>query len=196
MSPTERLRQEHQLELVTLQAAQRELWHIVSTAMVRADLIERLMSFFRDFTDPCHHAKEEELLIGALKRSGVPSHAGPIAWVTEEHMEQRRLVNAICAALPGAKRGNRTAVDLVRGRLAEFIYIRRSHMKREDDFLFTMVDRLLPSDDLDLLTIAFGEFEARLGRDSTHENYHEFALDFARRQKRISAEPGGNQLPI
>ena len=36
------------------------------------------IDFTQNFTDICHHGKEEEALFPALEKAGMPSHMGPI----------------------------------------------------------------------------------------------------------------------
>jgi NDP-sugar pyrophosphorylase family protein len=46
---------------------------------VAPETINRVLSFFRDFADLHHHAKEEGILFPAMEAAGLPHDAGPLA---------------------------------------------------------------------------------------------------------------------
>ncbi len=161
MNPIERLRQEHQLELMVMQAAQREIGFIVSQGAPRPDRVEKLVLFFKRFVAGFHRVKEEKHLFPTLERRGLSGGTGPLAWVLEEHRETERLLKRIEKALPPSQRGNSSATNIVRCCLSEYIYMLRHHVKREEEFLYPASAVLLQPDDLSRLTEAFDAVEAR-----------------------------------
>jgi hemerythrin-like domain-containing protein len=78
MMPTETLKHEHQIILMVLGAAEREAQSIQNSGKVQADELDRMLDFFRNFADRCHHAKkEEELLFVKMQERGMPVRGGP-----------------------------------------------------------------------------------------------------------------------
>ena len=61
-SPTEELASEHEYVLVVVSAMEREAESIHSGGPVDRDAIAGMVDFTRNFTDGCHHTKEEKLL--------------------------------------------------------------------------------------------------------------------------------------
>lgn len=58
MRPTETLKREHQVILMVLDAAEREVQWSREAGQVHADDVDKMADFFRHFADRCHHAKE------------------------------------------------------------------------------------------------------------------------------------------
>ena len=66
-SPTEQLREEHELVLMVVEAMEREVGFIERTGRVHPDRIAQMIDFTRNFTDGDHHTKEEDLLFPLLE---------------------------------------------------------------------------------------------------------------------------------
>ena len=49
-----------------------------------------VVDFTKNFTDVCHHGKEENSLFPQLEKKGMPRNAGPIAVMLMEHEIQER----------------------------------------------------------------------------------------------------------
>jgi len=45
---------------------------------VSTEVFEKLIRFFREFADKCHHGKEENHLFPSLEIRGIPREGGPI----------------------------------------------------------------------------------------------------------------------
>ncbi len=97
-SPTEVLREEHELVLMVVAAMEREVASIESTDHVNADRVANMIDFTRNFTDGCHHAKEEKLLFPLLEQRD-PAAGGPVSVMLSEHEAGREAVRAINSAL-------------------------------------------------------------------------------------------------
>ena len=65
-SPTQQLRDEHELVLMVVRAMEREAASIERTGRVHADRVAKMVDFTRNFTDGDHHTKEEDLLFPLL----------------------------------------------------------------------------------------------------------------------------------
>ena len=89
MKPTEELKHEHQIVLLILKAAEREVANINGGGALHVDEVEKMVDFFQNFTDRCHHAKEEKHLFPSLQQHGLPVGSGPVAVMLAEHEEGR-----------------------------------------------------------------------------------------------------------
>jgi hemerythrin-like domain-containing protein len=180
MMPTETLKHEHQIILMVLDAAEREARSIQNSGKVQAEELDRMLDFFRNFADRCHHAKEEELLFVKMQERGMPVRGGPIAVMLQEHDEGRRRVKAVAEALPQARSGDPSALASVRSNLLAYVQLLRAHIDKEDNVLYPMADRLFTPEDQRALTKAFEKVEAEEIGEGVHEKYHQLAHDLVK----------------
>ncbi len=179
MMPTEVLKHEHQIILLVLDAAEREAHAIQDTGAVRADRLEQMVDFFRNFADRCHHAKEENLLFVKMQERGMSAASGPIAVMLAEHTEGRGRVKAVAEALPRATGGDAAAATLVRDNLLAYVELLRAHIYKEDNILYPMADQLFTAEDRQALGEAFDIVEAEEMGAGVHEKYHQLAHELA-----------------
>ena len=82
---TESLRKDHLLIEKVLKSMQVTLELLRSGKKIPESILVPVVDFSKNFTDVCHHGKEEESLFPALERAGMPRHMGPIAVMLMEH---------------------------------------------------------------------------------------------------------------
>jgi hemerythrin-like domain-containing protein len=179
MTPTQTLRHEHEIILHVLDAAQREVETIEATGTLHADNIEKMVDFFRNFADRCHHMKEEQQLFVRLGERGMPTHTGPVAVMLSEHETGRNFVRTIVAALPKARANDSDAIQLIGASLAGYSNHLRSHIAKENNILFPMADRVLTAADQTELAAAFDRVEAEEIGEGVHEKYHQLAHELS-----------------
>jgi hemerythrin-like domain-containing protein len=130
------LREQHRLILKVVDAFERAMRH--DDVLPPARDVEAFITFFRLFTDACHHGKEEDLLFAAMEDHGLGGAGGPIDAMREEHRIGRGLVRAMNEAAPKLNTADaRAAFRLNAGAYVDFI---RGHIAREDDGLFEFAD--------------------------------------------------------
>ena len=179
MRPTETLMHEHQIILLAIGAAEREVSHIAATGQIHVDRVEQMLDLFPNFADRCHHAKEETLLFVRMGERGVPAEGGPVAVMLQEHEMGRRFLRAAAAALPGARAGDADAIAQVKDALGGYARLLRAHIHKEDHVLFPMADRLFSDEDQRELEEAFDRVEAEEIGAGVHDQYHQMAHDLA-----------------
>ena len=176
-SPTEVLREEHELVLMVVAAMEREIASIERDDRVNADRVGNMVDFTRNFTDGCHHAKEERVLFPLLVQRDAGA-GGPVSVMLSEHDAGRQAVAAINGALPevGADAAARKVVAENLGLYAQLL---RLHINKENSVLFPLADRLL--DDLDKRRVAddFERVEEEETGAGVHERYHAMARALA-----------------
>ena len=123
----------------------------------RHDLF-RFVTFFSDFADGIHHAKEESVLFPALEKLGYLTNSGPFARIREEHSHERALFARLKRAATNKHAWSEERIgELLRiGR--ELVGFELAHMKREDELLFPEAKRELSGDALDVLDKALVRF--------------------------------------
>lgn len=96
----------------------------------------RFVTFFSDYADSIHHAKEEAVLFPALEHCGYERNKGPLAEIRKEHNHERALLSRLkrAATAKHAWSDERIGELLATGR--ELVAFGRAHMKKEDELLF------------------------------------------------------------
>jgi len=180
MKATEILKDEHKVILLVLDAAEREAKFIGATGKMHAEKIEKMVDFFKNFADHCHHAKEEKELIPKMKEKGELADSKTIAFTLKEHVEGRQRIKAIADALPRAKEGNLTATQTIKNNLQSYIKLLKTHINKENNILFPMADKLFSEADQKALSAAFEKVEAEEIGEGVHEKYHMLAEEIAK----------------
>ena len=104
MTATETLNHEHKIILMVLDAAEKEIESIRGTGKIHRQTIEKMLDFFRNFADHCHHAKEEKHLFVKMKGKGMPDNSGPIFVMLTEHNQGRSRLRGGRVCLGSLKR--------------------------------------------------------------------------------------------
>lgn len=133
MKPTEELVHEHQVIIHVLKTATAEAKGIRDGSAIRTALIEMMLDFFRNFTDKCHHAKEEKNLFPMLENKGMAHNTGPIAVMLSEHTEGRRLFSRIGGLLPAAKQGDQGAIIVIAEDLSAYANLLENDIAKENN---------------------------------------------------------------
>ena len=141
------MKHEHQVILLVLRAAEREREFIARTGRIHGENIEKMVDFFRNFADRCHHAKEERHLFARMEGRGMSRDSGPIAVMLMEHEEGRRRIAAIAEALPRASKNEPSAIAGVKENPLSCARLLRAHIDKEDNVLYPTADNLLSQDD-------------------------------------------------
>jgi hemerythrin-like domain-containing protein len=179
MNPLEELRHEHAVISLVLRYIGQEAQRIEDIGTLRPEVVEMMLDFSRNFTDRCHHAKEENHLFPSLEGKGMSRESGLVADLLNEHAEGRRRLKAVDELLPAAGSGDKDAALSVALNLFAYRKLLEEHIAREDTVLFPMADSLLSAEDQDSLEKAFArveEIETGLG---VHEKYHRLAHTIA-----------------
>jgi hemerythrin-like domain-containing protein len=179
LKPTEVLRHEHKIILVALTAMEKQAKAIEATGKVDGEKTDKMLDFFRNFTDRCHHTKEEKHLFVALEQRGMRHDVGPIAVMLAEHQHGRNRLKAVNDALAKARAGDRPAIRQVRENLAAYVKLLKENITKEDNVLFVMAEQVLTHQDQKILAAAFEKVEADEMGEGAHEKYHQLAHELA-----------------
>jgi hemerythrin-like domain-containing protein len=181
MTPTEVLKHEHKVIDLVLGAAEREAKATARQRRAEGDRVEKMLDFFVNFADRCHHAKEEKLLFARMRERGMSAQSGPLAVMLAEHEESRRRLGAVRGSLTQAAAGEAAAVASVSENLAAYVRLLRAHVEKEDGVLYPMADGMLSAEDQVELAEAFEKVEQEETGEGVHEKYHHLAHELAAR---------------
>jgi hemerythrin-like domain-containing protein len=132
-------------------------------------------TFFREFADACHHAKEEDVLFQRMVERGFPLENGPLAVMLHEHKVGRGHVSVLRQAGGGAGPISAVATQLVLENAGAFVPLLRAHIQKEDRILYPMAVRLLNGPELDAMETEFEALEARMRAAGSYDRLHGLA---------------------
>ena len=175
---TEVLKHEHQLVMLVIEAMEREADKIEATGKPDFDAVARMVDFTENFTDGCHHAKEEKSLFPRLRERNTGMQA-PTSVMLQQHETGRARIRAVGDALPAARQGDAEAARLVAENLRAYAAGLRDHIAKENEVLFPMADGVLTADDQNRLATEFERIESEEVGAGVHEKYHAMARELA-----------------
>ncbi len=131
---------------------------------------EQALTFFREFADKCHHAKEEDRLFPVMESHGFTRHGGPTGVMLDEHVQGRKFIAAMSDAVTLAGEGDAEAVRAFRLNARNYVDLLLQHIDKEDHCLFRMADQVLDDTAKQALLEEFRQIETDAG-GKRHETY-------------------------
>ena len=139
--------------------------------MEESDL-QKIIEFFKEFADNCHHRKEEDILFPALEEYGVPNEGGPIGVMLSEHVVGRENVKGMNDAIADIKEGKESASEEFVRYARDYIALLTEHIDKENNILFVMADTRIPEEKQQSLLLEFEKAEEEKIGPGVHEKYH------------------------
>jgi len=85
------LRRDHELIEKVIKAMESTIQLLSDGGQIPESILLPVIDFTKNFTDVCHHSKEEKSLFPALEQAGLPSNMGPIAMMLIDHQRSREI---------------------------------------------------------------------------------------------------------
>lgn len=174
MKPTEILMEEHQLILRVLEATEKNLAFLREGKGNLLFFLD-LADFIVNFTDKCHHAKEEGILFKQMEAGGIPVEGGPIGVLLADHEQGRRYTLQMKAAVEKWQAGDVDAAKTVLVNGQRYVNLLRGHIQKENDVLFPMADKIIPAEHLSEMEEEFERVEKEETGAGVHEKYEALA---------------------
>ncbi len=163
---------EHEVILEVLRAAQAEADRIRQGFNIDENRVRDIVDFSRNFTDRCHHGKEERFYFPAAEvYAGQRVHSF-IEELTAEHAYGRAIMDEIDYLYGG---GAGDAAKLIGERLSVYVRTMRRHIQRENQQLYQKSGTFLPGTEERALLIGFDRLESVDLGIGFHERYHRLA---------------------
>ena len=138
---TQSLRKDHKLIEKVLQALDATIKLLKDGKKIPEQILLPTLDFTQNFTDVCHHGKEEEALFPALEKAGMPTNMGPIHMMIIEHKRTKEIAEHIgIASKKYLENGNSDYLIEV---LELYIQHVTEHLWKENNRLFMMADARL-----------------------------------------------------
>ena len=138
---TESLRRDHDLITKAVRAMESTVQLLSNGTKIPESILLPVIEFTTNFTDVCHHGKEEESLFPALERAGMPSNMGPIAVMLLEHQQSREIAKRIESSTKEYLESGNS--DKLITDMKEYIQHITEHLWKENNRLFAMADARL-----------------------------------------------------
>jgi len=176
---TTSLRRDHDLIEKVLKSMWSTIPLLKSDKRIPEPILNQVIDFSINFTDVCHHGKEENSLFPELEKKGMPRNSGPIAVMLMEHEVTRKLASRMDASPKTyLKSGdaNQLIIDM-----QEYINHVVQHLWKENNRLFEMAEMALRND-IEYVNKSLLEVESiklkEIGK--TREEYERFAEELAK----------------
>ena len=88
---TASLRRDHELIEKVVKAMESTVQLLKDGKQIPESILLPVIDFSKNFTDVCHHSKEEKSLFPALEQAGLPKNMGPIAMMLIDHERSREI---------------------------------------------------------------------------------------------------------
>lgn len=174
MKATDILYEEHRIILKVLQCLEKITEEAEGKGKLNIEMANAAINFFRNFSDRCHHAKEEDRLFMVMEEHGFPRDGGPTGVMLMEHEKGRGFVSGMAQSVDKAAQGNQDAMQNFSENARDFIDLLRIHIDKEDQCLFPMAEQSFDNEIADALFRDFKRIESNAG-GNRHSEYIEIA---------------------
>ena len=176
---TESLKRDHALIEKVLKSMWSTIPLLKSGTTIPEPILNQVIDFSMNFTDVCHHSKEENSLFPELEKKGMPRNSGPIAVMLMEHEVTRKIATRMEASSKTyLKNGDATQLIVD---MQEYINHVVQHLWKENNRLFEMAEMALRND-VEQVNQSLQDMEntklKELGK--TREHYEKFAEEFTK----------------
>ncbi len=175
MKATEILMEEHRVIERVLNALERATNRLSRGEEVYLRFFTGTVVFIREFTDACHHKKEELVLFPALVENGLSKKSGPVAVMLAEHEEGRRLAQGMRQSTERFQAGEIRMREQLVQNTRDYISLLRQHIPKEDKVLFPMADKVIPAEQQEKILTAFEAYDKDASGEGMHEKYYGLA---------------------
>ena len=176
------LRRDHDLIEKVIKSMVTTIELLESGKKIPESILSPVIDFSKNFTDVCHHSKEEKSLFPALEKAGMPTNMGPIAMMLMEHETTRKIGEKMeISSKEYFEKGDTTSLI---SDLKEYVEHVTEHIWKENNRLFMMAEARLQhvskEVDEELSQIEKTKLD-EVGK--TRKDYEKIAEDFSKNLK-------------
>ena len=119
-------------------------------------LLHAMLDYIVEYPDRWHHPKESRYLFAALRERD-PKTAKLIDELEREHRDGDALIADLRRALSAFEKGDAATIQRFAAIVETYAHMQWEHMRKEEDLLLPMAERLLGADDWRRIADAFRE---------------------------------------
>ncbi len=177
MKATLVLEAEHPLIANVIKGLSYAMFRIENAQSTDLATLETAAEFLQLYADKLHHGKEEHLLFPLLVQNGLDAQGCPLGVLESEHEEGRALARALTQLAAAFSRGQTGARADLLTTLRRIVDLYQTHIRKEDQILFPVANRILGPADQAQLAIRFQAVDEAIG-SATIERLERFARAF------------------
>ena len=98
----------------------------------------------KNYTDDCHHYKEESILFREMNTVGISNDSDPLATLLADHAQGREFTSALKDAAVAWERGDQRARPIVAHNALGYVSLLRHQLQKEAKILFPLVEQAIP----------------------------------------------------
>ena len=175
MSPTESPRKDHALIEKMINALQTISSLLNNGKQIPESILNQAIDFSINFTNTCHHGKEEESLFPTLENKGMPRESGPIARMLYEHQITKNLAESIIKSTKNyISHGDYK--ELVKD-IDNYVQHVSLHLSKENQRLFAMADIILKDQENQVNNSLVVVEQEKLDKIGSSREHYEKILD-------------------
>jgi hemerythrin-like domain-containing protein len=138
---TASLRRDHDLIEKVIKAMEATIQLLNDGKQVPESILNQVIDFSKNFTDVCHHSKEENVLFPALEQAGMPRNMGPIAMMLMDH-ERSREIGSHMEESAKEYLNSQNSTNLI-SYMKQYVEHVTEHLWKENNRLFMMAEARL-----------------------------------------------------
>jgi hemerythrin-like domain-containing protein len=171
MNATDELKNEHRVIERVLDTLEIAADRLENGQPVRPEFFLAATDFIQGFADGCHHQKEEGVLFIRMNEQGMPLNSGPLGIMLAEHELGRQYTRALRSAAVALQSGDASASTRAIENARGYVALLRQHIQKEDNILFPMADRVIPTEQHAAVWEGFEHIEHVETGEGVHEKY-------------------------
>jgi hemerythrin-like domain-containing protein len=171
MKSTNMLVNEHRIIEQVLNCLERMIERCRTEGRLEEGLIQDAITFFREFAECFHLAKEETILFPLVAGTKCPQGCQPAELMAREDSHGHDHLDAMAGTIEGVATGDKDAVKRFIEHGEAYIALLLKYVENEEDWLFPHANRLLDEDAERKLAEQFKETEADPACSRTPEQY-------------------------
>lgn len=176
--PLETIRREHEVIQKVAAAGRKDAEGMRISGTADRERMKKYIDFFSNFTDACHHRKEELFLFPSVEWHD--REEALIETLRADHKEGRRLLGRMRNALPEDEKVDTTALA---DALVEYTEMLETHILRENEQLLPVAKGLLPEHEQRRIAQGYVYVEHDLLGQGFHKKYHALAKSLISQQE-------------
>lgn len=138
---TASLRKDHELIEKVIKAMESTIQLLNDEKQIPESILLPVIDFSKNFTDVCHHSKEEKSLFPALEQAGMPTNMGPIAMMLMDHERSREIGKSMEESAKEYLSSGKS--DNLINDMKQYVEHITEHLWKENNRLFMMAEARL-----------------------------------------------------
>ena len=138
---TASLRKDHDLIEKVIKAMDSTVQLLSDGKQIPESILMPVIDFSKNFTDVCHHSKEENSLFPALEQAGMPRNMGPIAMMLMDHERSREIAKNMEESAKEYLSSGKS--ESLIGDMKQYVEHITEHLWKENNRLFMMAEARL-----------------------------------------------------